>query len=595
MLFIIDSQLDPRKSLSALETVRKTAFQLSDQLTKEYIWHRDAFNLESKSQEGLLYLHGITDYGDSVEDEWLIVYILRELTKQFSNLWVRVFDSDGEFLLIEAANVLPKWLSPESDANRVWIQGGQLRLLPAATDSGPAMRNLRLLDAVQFIKSTPELMVHSAFVEAEAFYRLDKYPDQIQKMIHCARVKIPRKLAYILHRRPKAIAPAVEAFYLRDPLTLKPLMSKAVEKLVFPPLDFVTVSVRFTRVLYAQLKSQRFEPPPPWQNIMRSSDRNSPSGDSDDKDFSMLDLGMKVACGFEMLAASASKSKSRVAVEVAMLLEDLEEDGDQALPSDVEIKSWDDVERDDDDSWMDVNYDDFEQELDGKKNQSGKSAFGDSTAQADLRKIVSRFEAFLNDDQAGLDGAELDEMDEDDDDDEDYDDSESEDREVSFDEQEFARMMKEMMGFPSTETDANKSRTMKGKGKEVSFDSRKDAAQDEEDDEIQKLAELMEKELNEHGALNLDPTPTKLRALRDKASEVSTGEPSTKAIAPTQLDEEQDSDAEEVDVDYNLAKNLLESFKSQAGVAGPAGNILGMMGLRLPRDEDDDREDDGKK
>ena len=52
MLFIIDSQLDPRKSLSALETVRKTAFQLSDQLTKEYIWHRDAFNLESKSQEG---------------------------------------------------------------------------------------------------------------------------------------------------------------------------------------------------------------------------------------------------------------------------------------------------------------------------------------------------------------------------------------------------------------------------------------------------------------------------------------------------------------------------------------------------------------
>lgn len=54
MLFVIDSQLDPRRSLSALEAVRKAALQLSDKLTKEYIWHRDSFNLESKSQDGTL-------------------------------------------------------------------------------------------------------------------------------------------------------------------------------------------------------------------------------------------------------------------------------------------------------------------------------------------------------------------------------------------------------------------------------------------------------------------------------------------------------------------------------------------------------------
>lgn len=541
-----------------------------------------------------MYLHGTTDYGDSVEDEWLIAYILRELTRQFPHLWVRVFDSDGEFLLIEAANVLPKWLSPETDANRLWIHGGQLKLLQSNQEQDQTTRTMSLHDAVQFIKSTPELMVHSAFVEAEAFYRLEKYPDQIQKMIHCTKVTIPRKLAYILHQRPKAIAPAVEAFYLRDPLAMKPLMSKSAEKLVFPPLDLITVSVRFTRVLYAQLKSQRFDPPPVWQDTIRSPEQNSTSGDDEDKAFSMRDLGMKVACGFEMLAASAAKSKNRVAVEVAMLLEDLDEDGDQALPSDSEIKGWGDFDRDDDDSWMDVIYDDFEQELDGKKSRSAKSTFADSTAQADLRKIVSRFEAFLNDDHAGMDGAELDEMDEDDDDDDYDDDSESEDREVSFDEQEFARMMKEMMGFPSTDTGANKTSVSKGKGKEVSFSSHKDGEQGEEDDEIRKLAELMEKELNEHGALNLDPTPNKLKALRGKAFEVPKGDSSSEAIEPSQLESEGESDADEVDVDYNLAKNLLESFKSQAGVAGPAGNILGMMGIRLPRDEDDTDEEDAK-
>lgn len=31
----------------------------------------------------------------------------------------RVWDNDGEFLLIEAAYSLPRWLKPESAANRV--------------------------------------------------------------------------------------------------------------------------------------------------------------------------------------------------------------------------------------------------------------------------------------------------------------------------------------------------------------------------------------------------------------------------------------------------------------------------------------------
>jgi len=62
---------------------------------------------------------GRTDYGDAVEDEWLIVYLLRELSRQFADAWVRVTDEDAEFLLAEAANVLPKWLNPDIAANRV--------------------------------------------------------------------------------------------------------------------------------------------------------------------------------------------------------------------------------------------------------------------------------------------------------------------------------------------------------------------------------------------------------------------------------------------------------------------------------------------
>jgi hypothetical protein len=66
-----------------------------------------------------MYLHGVTNYGDSVEDEWLIVYILKELSNRFPQLWMKIVDTEGEFLLIEAANALPKWLNPEIADNRV--------------------------------------------------------------------------------------------------------------------------------------------------------------------------------------------------------------------------------------------------------------------------------------------------------------------------------------------------------------------------------------------------------------------------------------------------------------------------------------------
>ena len=75
---------------------------------------------------GLSYLYGRTEYGDSVEDEWLVVYILRELSKKHPYLWVRVVDTDGQFLLIEAANALPRWLNPEVADFRVWQKLGAL-------------------------------------------------------------------------------------------------------------------------------------------------------------------------------------------------------------------------------------------------------------------------------------------------------------------------------------------------------------------------------------------------------------------------------------------------------------------------------------
>lgn len=52
MLFVIDDGSQPKEALSSLEAVRKAAVQLSNQLTKEYIWQRDGFGLETKTDSG---------------------------------------------------------------------------------------------------------------------------------------------------------------------------------------------------------------------------------------------------------------------------------------------------------------------------------------------------------------------------------------------------------------------------------------------------------------------------------------------------------------------------------------------------------------
>ena len=144
---------------------------------------------------------------------------------------------------------------------------------------------------------------------------------------------------------------------------------------------------------------------------------------------------------------------------------------------------------------------------------------------------------------------------------------------MSFDENEFARMMREMMGMPSAEADmpANASTENMGKNRIEELGSDEEEDKDEAE-EIRKVMQRMEAELNEGGALDLDPTQKKLSALKDKDTKVG-------------QNWEDESDGEEVNIDFNLAKNLLESFKSQAGMAGPAGNLLGMMGMQLPRDE----------
>lgn len=619
-IHIIDAKLD---SIAAIRTrlnrILKASNDLKRKLLPDYIWQRDEFELnlhpqpssrsQPSSQSGSdaarrPCLRGRTHFGDSIADEWLVVYLLLELSKQFPDAWIRVYDTDGEFLLIEAASALPKWLNPDIAENRVWISNGHLRIIPV--EGSPSARNLKLVEALAFVEEQPEKLIISPFIEDEAFYRLREYPSAISSSMHHALVSIPRTLAYILHRNPAFISPASEAFYLRDPVSVKPLATKDISTLHFPPEDFVTASINFTKIGYAQLRSQLFDPPPAWTGVIPRVGEPK------------VDMGMKVTCGFEMLLADPQNQDKRSVREIKLLLEDIQT-GDEALPSDADLASWPQVQ--DDEKWLDIDYNDFDDELSekSKKTSNGKSrekgaGFGDVGAQENLRKMVSRFEDFLNDDTAGPDGVDDEGDGEDDESTASSDiDSSGEDKDGGFSEAEFEKAMKEMMGMPADYVEKS---GLLDEARKLAVEDAEDGEDIDEDEEMKKVMEMMEKELKGHGALNLNRKAPKEKARDDGEAVKAEGKPFFGPERPPTLqnaltkhgdeesadeevgpgDGELSSDDEEFnDVDLGLAKNMLESFKGQAGMAGPAGNLMRSLGVNMPRDEGESEEDEAKR
>ncbi|KAI4634355.1 hypothetical protein J4E83_001673 [Alternaria metachromatica] len=601
MVFIIDSRLSDIQTRERLQAFQRALNALEKKFLKEYIWQRDSLKLDLVREEHRWLLKGRSNYGDSVADEWLIVYFLRELSKEFKDAWIRIYDSDGEFLLIEAANALPKWLNPEVAENRVWINSHRLLIIPLGNEEEPGP--LTQSQAIEIIDATPARPQQYIKVEKEAFHRLAGYPAAISENQHHATLPLPRKVAHILHSNPSYIAPVVEAFYLRDPISIRLIQpEKSKTPLTFPPEDFVDVSVRFTKVLYAQLLGQHWEPPAPWDAALEQLVK---SGRPTEK----AEIGIKITAGMQMLLSHSLYASRKPTREIALLLEDLES-GDDSLPTDAEIASW--PKREDDEGWLNIDFSEFEKELEGK-GSGAKDAFGDKNAEENLKKMVARFNDFLADNEAGAEGADgvLDPMDVDNDSDaggrgwedpedsdspaenetksrgkskakarnsEDEDDTdEDDDAEADAEYAEYEQAFEKYMMLPAAEKAIL---TEEARALALEQDAEK-----EEDEEIQKLSEMMEAELFSHGALNVNPKSEHKPGTGLLSDSKGKGKGKLQEVAE---EDEDDDDDDLLDEDYNLADNMLKAFKGQAGMAGPAGNMMRAMGVQFPQDADDE-------
>lgn len=315
---VLECFLYPKFCYASSDPDAVTETKLSEEIAKynqeiapliaRHIWHSDSLNFRPRTKQAMLlnrilegsaveedyhtlpHVYAHLRFDEDIGDEWLTVYLIFRLTKVFDGLIARVVDSDGEFLLIEAANVLPLWASPETCQDRVFIHNGDIHVIRERGTSFPNLLNN--------INGKPHISKMSEKVQLALQKRIGIYPDEIQKRTHKARAFLPEKAASILCSEPRFIAPVIRTICHSDPLERR--VCRAMR--YFPPEQRTMVNVRMTKCLYAMATHCRYtgDPRTGW-NIPPATCSK----------YNAHVLGVKIACGLEMLVARANEERRK--------------------------------------------------------------------------------------------------------------------------------------------------------------------------------------------------------------------------------------------------------------------------------------------
>jgi len=541
----------PEQLYQAAEKQCNNALAFATQQTQGFLWHRHRFHLQvTRSTRGFYILSGSTSVGDAIQDEWVVAKLVFDITMQFPGVVGRVADTDGEFLLIESAEALPDWVTPEDSDRRVFVVNGKLHIAPPAGAGVTRGKEGDLYDddALQQVLDASVKTEASAAVQRLIRHKLDEVPAYLRGNRHRVRCLLPERAARVLGANRELASPAVEAFYYREPKQAGLVWGKMAT--FMPPGDGVVEEmVTLSRAMFAQLKQQPFFPPKPF---LRRDERYrvlESNKDEENKhpDAQAADIGVKLACGLELLYAGRGEDQlGRPWKEVL----------EEALREGAKLSARP-IEPDDDDSWLYVHPDTLESQLQRAAMAGASSAPGGAD---ELQSMAAVFGKFV-DGVSGVEGVEGAEP-------------------IQFDMSSFMEILKghEAKGERAAGLDApwgehfmdddepSQSDSDDGSGKEGSGD---DFALDEAMAEME--AELAGTQVAKSFA-----------RFEDVADDVKEASSSLQEAEAPDVGSASFSSAKPLDLDYNLLSNLLESFASQDGHAGPVSTILNEMNFPKP-------------
>ncbi|XP_006280144.2 protein ecdysoneless homolog [Capsella rubella] len=606
---------------AALQSLHLEIIDFVSPFTSPYIWQHEPFSLSialssscACTDTAMPHLHGKLKYGDNLEDEWFAVFLLFRISAAFPSNSIRVWDTDGEFLLIEAAFHLPRWLNPETSLNRVFIRGGDLHIVPRSRLPDPS-----LVASLRFLIERGNESRATDSVQSALKNRISDYPERAWRNMHRVRVRVPISVAQVLRHEPLLISLAVEGFYDRDVDSMK--HAAKMEKFLCKGRDeeLVLVLVKMSRAMYGQLVQQKFQAPNcyPMPSV---SDRDA---------YTEAELGMKIACGLEMMyqqrkkggedgkGISWSNYKENLekngyfegllygSKEYKRLMENAEEyyqksssfsrardimsapvrriDEILALPFTEDDFKGLEVPVSDSDSWLYDGEDELnsvlqerqkemefynskkERKKKAKEKQEAGSSSDANMNNFDLGDISKSMQQFIQN-VSSYKGAEV---------------PESRDfKEVNLDVDRFMKDIESALGSQAHDEHAgDESDGSEGSSMDMDFDDFEDDSEGEESNEDAK--ESFKESY--YGVMNEELKNSTL----EKSFEHVNQHSSKQKEESSKTSDEKDDEFTPIDADFNLVKNLLESYSSQQGLPGPASNLLGLMGLQLPKDSNE--------
>lgn len=150
--------------------------------------------------------------------------------------------------------------------------------------------------AIEIIRKNPKAQQVPEKVDKAVRDRIQHFQTNLDDNFHNQTAYVPVAVAALLRNNPQFIAPAVQAFCYRDPIDMKACRAMRY----FPPENRVHTRVKFTKCLYAMLMHNNYMPDrrTGWQMPPPSS-----------PDFKSSLIGVKLACGFEILASQTKSTQ----------------------------------------------------------------------------------------------------------------------------------------------------------------------------------------------------------------------------------------------------------------------------------------------
>ena len=334
------------QDFEAKEALLSSKMKRKDDVYDAYCYHREGFNLTRAfcDATGRFCLKGSTKFGDALDDEWMVANILIRVSERFKDISVRIFDDDGEFLLVESSHVLPMWVEPNVAEGRTFIRHGAVHVVYEAEDEArkedreddeeeiedrmDALKtNLDALNALIKASDQKKYRLGDAIDAHLKEHKMKKYQTEeaIVTSRHLARALLPKRvrraLQYVgmksMKQKQTFIQLATRMFYERTPADVR--SSKDFRNLNFnnPAAEsnarreeeeeessiiiqddammneMDSVTLRFSRCAYAQLARAKFDAPRkyPMDVIAKTTDADLHNA---------FDIGMKLVVGMEI-------------------------------------------------------------------------------------------------------------------------------------------------------------------------------------------------------------------------------------------------------------------------------------------------------